>query len=316
MDRPRAPLTGGAPIPGTAHVRPRTAFGHGKVILFGEHAVVYGHPAVAASLPKGATAIAKQGNGRLSIPAWRLEVQVADGSQVGRALQAILTRLDAGGLDFDLAVDIPSRAGLGSSAAVSAAIARATAQAVGLGDHEARQAAFDAEAVFHGSPSGIDTAVAFEGGVGRFDRGAGWQPIHTRQPITLCVGLSGRPRHTLAQVEKVRRLRDQTAAAASILKTMGELSDEGTIALVAGEIDVLGRLLDVAHGLLVAIGVSAFELDTMVHLARSAGAIGAKMTGAGGGGAVIALAPGSEERVLGIWRKHGYDGFLSTLGEP
>ena len=87
--------------------------GHGKVILVGEHAVVYGHPAVATGISVGISAEARPGEGRLSVPAWGLEAVAGDGSDAGRALEAILRRLEARGFDFLADAKIPSRAGLG-----------------------------------------------------------------------------------------------------------------------------------------------------------------------------------------------------------
>jgi mevalonate kinase len=74
--------------------------------------------------------------------------------------------------------------------------------------------------------------------------------------------------------------------------------------------------MDVAHGLLCGLRVSTPEIEILVHGARAAGAIGAKLTGAGGGGAVIALAPGHEHDVVARWRRDGFDGFIATIGEP
>jgi len=98
-----------------------------------------------------------------------------------------------------------------------------------------------------------------------------------------------------------------------ILATLGKLTDDAAGALAIGDVDGLGRTFDAAHGLLCALRVSGPELDTLVHTARAAGAIGAKLTGAGGGGAVIALAPGHERDVLARWKAAGFDGFLAEI---
>src|SRR5438552_2457498 len=171
-----------------------TAFGHGKVILTGEHAVVFGQPALAAGLSRGVTATAIEGTGRLTIPAWDVSVAARDGSPVGQAFAAILARLDTGDLDVMVEAGLPARAGLGSSAAFSIAVARAVATARDREDDVARAAAGDAETVFHGTPSGIDLAAAASGEVGRFQRPHGWRPLAVLQPMPLCIGLSGRAR--------------------------------------------------------------------------------------------------------------------------
>jgi mevalonate kinase len=289
-------------------------FGHGKVILVGEHAVVHGHPALAAGISAGVAAVARAGSGALRVPAWNLAASVGDGTPVGRALEAIVRRVEAPALDFEVDARIPSRAGLGSSAALATAIARAAAAAVGRGGEEAVDAAVTAaEEIFHGNPSGIDAAAAKTGAAGRFSRASGWRPVLVLQKITLCVGLSGRPRDTAAQVAAVGRLCERLPAAGEVLALLGRLADDTAGALGQGDVDGLGRIMDVAHGLLAALRLSSPELEALVHGARAAGAIGAKLTGAGGGGAVIALAPGHERDVLARWRAAGYEGFLADI---
>jgi len=290
-------------------------FGHGKVILVGEHAVVYGHAALAVGISTGISVEARAGSGRLRVPAWQLEASADDGSPVGRALAAILGRLETPGLDFVADAQIPSRAGLGSSAALAVAIARAAAVAVGrAGAIDAIDAAVAAaEAVFHGDPSGIDAAAAKSGTAGSFTRASGWRPVPVLQAMSICVGLSGRPRDTAAQVAAVRRLRERLPVAGEVLALLGHLAGDAGDALGKGDVDGLGRILDTAHGLLAALRLSSPELEILVHGARAAGAVGAKLTGAGGGGAVIALAPGHERDVLARWRAAGYDGFVAQI---
>jgi mevalonate kinase len=289
--------------------------GHAKVILAGEHAVVYGHPALAAGLSVGIDVTARRGSGRLRVPAWGLDATAGDDSVVGRALAAIMRRLETPALDFYADATVPSRAGLGSSAALAVAIARAAAAASGrASDDGAIDAAIEAaETISHGNASGIDAAAAKSGAAGRFSRADGWRPVPVLQGIRLCVGLSGRPRDTAAQVAAVARLRERLSVADDILAALGKLADDAAGALAKGDVDGLGRTFDAAHGLLGALRVSGPELDAMVHTARGAGAIGAKLTGAGGGGAVIALAPGHESDVLARWKSSGFEGFMAEI---
>jgi mevalonate kinase len=289
--------------------------GHGKVILVGEHAVVHGHAALATGISAGITVTATPGGGRLLVPAWQLEASADDGSPGGRALAAIVRRLEAPALDFTADAAIPSRAGLGSSAALAVAVARAAAAAIGrpLSDPAIDAAIAEAETVFHGNASGIDAAAAASGAAGLFSRTLGWRPVAVRQSITLCIGISGVGRDTAAQVAAVARLRERLPAADRVLALLGGLAADGEQALALGDVDGLGRILDVAHGLLASLRLSSPELETLVHGARAAGAIGAKLTGAGGGGAVIALAPGHERDVLARWREAGYQGFLAVV---
>jgi mevalonate kinase len=287
-----------------------TGFGHGKLILLGEHAVVFGAPALAAGIPRGVRATSRPGSGRIAVPAWGVEARAGDGSQIGSAGARLLGTLGALDRDFTVDADIPSRAGLGSSSALAVALARAA------GAEGARlvEAVAEAESVFHGSPSGIDAAAAIHGGVGRFRKGEGWQPVAVQRKFKVCVGLSGKPRDTRTQVEAVGRLCARTPSARRLVDVLGEVTEAGIAALAAGDIDTLGRLFDLAHGLLAGLRVSSPELDTLVHAARAAGAIGAKLTGAGGGGAVIAIAPSHTRDVLARWSELGFQGFETVVG--
>jgi mevalonate kinase len=289
-------------------------FGHGKVILLGEHTVVFGHPGLVAALPVGVEALVRPGEGRILAPAWQLDARVGDESPVGQAMARLFDRLGAEPLDVELVTGIPCRAGLGSSAAMAVAVARAVGARTGASVEAITAAAHASEEIFHGTPSGADTAAAQAGGLGRFRKDTGWQPVAPRQPITLCVGLSGRPRQTAALVEAVATLCRRTPVAHRLIDTLAEATSAGEVALVQGDVDGLGRLFDLAHGALAGLRLSTPELDRMVHDARAAGAIGAKLTGAGGGGAVIALAPSHAHDVLERWRAGGFDGFVAVVG--
>jgi mevalonate kinase len=293
-----------------------TGFGHAKVILLGEHAVVYGQPAVAAGIAAGVRCTASPGQGNIRAPAWQMDVQVGDGSMVSQAVERLCERLHtpAGGLDFWLDAEIPARAGLGSSAAMAVAISQAVAARTGGVPADVLAAATAAETVFHATPSGIDTAAAMRGGVGRFDREAGWQPIPLRHPIDLCVGVSKQVRQTSDLVTGVARLCDRVPVARRLIETLGQVACAGMEALASGDGEALAQEFNLAHGLLSGLGVSTRELDDLVRSARGAGALGAKLTGAGGGGAVIALAPDRGEDVLKVWRGMGCYGFLTRVG--
>src|SRR5882757_523584 len=220
-----------------------SGFGHGKLILLGEHAVVFGAVALAAGMPRGVRATATPGQGHIRVSAWGIDARVGDGSMVGTATARLLAALGAGPRDFMIDTEIPARAGLGSSAALAVAMARAAA-AAGTDDATLLAAVGEAEAVFHGSPSGVDAAAALRGGVGRFRKGEGWQPVAVRRRIRLCVGLSGRPRNTREQVEAVGRLCARTPVARRFIDGLSEAAEAGIEALALGDIDALGRLFD------------------------------------------------------------------------
>ena len=293
-----------------------TGFGHGKVILLGEHAVVFGQPAVAAGIRAGVRAHVSPGSGAISAPAWGLEAQVGDDSLPGQAVRLLLDRLNTDGssLDFWLEAEVPARAGLGSSAAMAVAIARALAARTGASDEHVLAAAAAAESVFHRTPSGIDAAAASRGRLGKFDRQNGWQDLPLPRPFELCIGLSGQSHDTGALVASVAALCTSTPVARRLIDTMGDLARAGMEALAQGDIAGLARVFNMAQGLLSGVGVSTPALDDLIHIARAAGALGAKLTGAGGGGAVIAIAAEHGEEVLRHWRAKGYYGFTTTIG--
>lgn len=294
--------------------RLETGFGHGKVILMGEHAVVYGQPAIAAGIPAGIQAVVTKGNGRLSIPAWSVDSELGSDTALCRAVSGILRTLEAAPLDITCDAQIPPASGLGSSAALAVAIARAAGSYARASAEMQEKAIWEAESVFHETPSGIDTAAASFGGLGVFSRAGGWKPLPASHAIELCVGLSGKGRQTSSMVQSVRQLCDRTPVARRVIDSLGDVTRAGMDALAVGDVDTLGRLFDVAHGLLCALRVSSAEVDALVHAARKAGAIGAKLTGAGGGGAVLALAPGHSQDVLAAWKNQGFEGFVTTLG--
>ncbi len=266
--------------------------------MLGEHAVVHGRPALAAGLPGGldlrATALedtsAPLG---LCIPAWQLDLDLERDADhpVARACLAVLDHVGGArrGYRIEGTSTLPSRAGLGSSAALTVALARLV-----LGT-EARladvvEASLAGERVFHGAPSGIDSWVAARGSVLWFVRGETPEPIQLGAPLPLVVIASGVPRSTADQVAKVsRRLERHPTATAAIFDAIGALVAEGRNALQRGQLDVVAEIMDMNHGLLAALDVSSPTLDRLVLQAREAGARAAKLTGAGGGGCVLAL---------------------------
>lgn len=298
-----------------------TAVGLGKIILLGEHAVVYGYPALAAALDRGVTIAAVPtpagGSLRIDIPAWDLRVLATDDHPVSRALLAICDELGVGRPAVTLVGDaqIPHSAGLGSSAALAVAVARALLayQKRPASPKEVLAAANASEALMHGRASGVDVALAMAGGIGVFRKTTGLRPFPS-VPLRVLVGPSGAARTTSAMVDKVA---DATHASADDkrLRELGGLTDIGAAALVAKDLPALGAAMNRAHEILAGLGVSTEQLDSLCEAARVSGAHGAKLTGAGGGGAVIAIAPRDREQaVLTEWKNAGVTGFVATVG--
>ena len=259
------------------------------------------------------------GSGRLQRPGLGPRRDApATAASAGRALAAIAARgWRRPALDFEADAQIPSRAGLGSSAALAVAVARAAAAAIGRaerrGDRRGRRRGRDGvprQPVGHRRGRRAERRRGAVLARRRLAPGAG-----AARRSRLCVGLSGRPRDTAAQVAAVARLRERLSVGR---RHPGRCWDgwptRRRAALGKGDVDGLGRIFDAAHGLLVrAARLEPGAGRAGAHGARAAGAIGAKLTGAGGGGAVIALAPGHERDVLARWRAAGFDGFLAEI---
>ncbi len=291
----------------------------GKVILCGEHSVVYGYPAIAvpvSGLRARATISAAPSGSGLRIVAADLNETV----QVKTALpthplaaiaRGVLAHLALPEPDATLTLrsEVPIAAGLGSGTTVSVAVARALAAHLGqeLDTETVSALAYEVEKIHHGTPSGIDnTVVAYERPV-YFVKGQPPTPFTIHTPFHLLIANSGIPsatRHTVAAVRQ--RWEANRATYEAYFKRMGDIADAAREHIEAGQIKHLAPLLDENHALLRDIGVSLPVLDQLVSAAREAGAWGAKLTGGGGGGNVIALVPPAHiETVTAALRQAG-----------
>ncbi len=278
-----------------------TASAPAKTILFGEHAVVYGQPAIAVPV-SGLRAFASaepNTKGGLRILAADLDIPVIiDTEAVDHALaltaRLVLKALHAAPPDAAITIrsDIPIASGLGSGAAVSTALARALCAALGQSLDEAALNAliYEVEKIHHGTPSGIDnTVIVYERPV-YFVRG---QPIETLSigaPFTLLIGDTGKSASTRDAVAGVRALFDTDPAAIQpVLDEIGRLVAQARAAIERGDLAQVGGLMGRNHALLRLLTVSSPELDALVEAAETAGALGAKLSGGGRGGNMIAL---------------------------
>lgn len=317
---------------------PRTARGTacGKVILLGEHAVVYGVPALAAGIDRGARAEATRldpGEARASVLRLGDREIAANASaedDIGRAFAQLLGE-DAPPVSVTASSDLPPGGGLGSSAALGVAIARAVEELASEGEAAAREEramarALAWERVFHGNPSGIDTYAAAHGGAFRFVRGEPSVPLRPACDLWLCVGLSGAGASTRAMVEGLARLFERKPdVKRRSIEAITSLVENAALAVEAGDTSGLGKLMDLNHMVLAGLFLSTEALERLCSLAREAGALGAKLTGSGGGGGVIALVPPPEPHgppgepsaaaaaVLAAWKGAGFDGFVTRI---
>ena len=256
-----------------------TGHGLGKIILCGEHAVVYGHPAIALAVDRRVTVTLHRRPGRTAF-----HPSVASDSRLEQAVEFALPQT---GLEVQLESSLPMGRGMGSSAAFAVALVRAKAQLMGeTADLDTiYQNAFAIEQIFHGNPSGLDHAVSSRGGALFYRRGPPPEfetlPCPDWSLIVLDSGTSGDTSAMVTHVAGQRPSIDPT------LQRIGELVQSARSVL--NDPPALGELLNENHTLLRSIGVSTPKLDELTQLARQAGAWGAKLAGAGGGGVVVAL---------------------------
>ena len=296
----------------------------GKIILLGEHAVVYGRPAIALPIPLAVeAAIRKGGDGiNVVIPRWGVEqkVRVTNPGFTGIIAQMLeQLGLDKENMTIEVFPHIPRAMGLGGSSALAVAIIRAIDHAykLGLNDGRINELAFECEKAAHGTPSGVDNTVATYGSplyYQRRDEQPLFSTVKLGQPLELVIGMTGKESLTADTVAKVRASWQQYPERyETIFDQIGHLTMSASDAVKSGQLNELGELMNLCHGYLNALQLSTPELEEMIHVARQNGAVGAKLTGGGGGGSMIALCPDSSAAVKAAIEAAGFRTLAITL---
>jgi mevalonate kinase len=275
----------------------------GKIILFGEHAVVYGRPALAVPVAQVSVKVEIAPSERSGIwieaPAIEMVAELntlPSDHPVAAVLHNFFFLSHISPLP-DLAVrihsTIPVASGLGSGAAVTVALTRALAAHFNhpMTDEHVNAFAYEIEKLHHGTPSGIDNTVVTYARPVYFVRGQPMETLSVAQPFTIVIADTGIRAPTKESVADVRRLWMQdTSRWEAVFDKIGEIASTARRAMEVGELDRLGALMNENHALLQELTVSSPELDRLVESARRAGAQGAKLSGGGRGGNMIALA--------------------------
>jgi mevalonate kinase len=296
----------------------------GKIILFGEHAVVYGRPALAVPVTQVHADVEILASGRPGI--WIAAPDIALHSHLNslpsdHPIAAVIHNFlflsrtspspagrGAGGegsfpnLSIKITSTIPVASGLGSGAAVTVALVRALSSHLDhpMSDEEVNAFAYEIEKLHHGTPSGIDNTVVTYGKPVYFvksppspaGRGAGKEveTFTVGRPFTIVIGDTGIPAPTRESVGDVRKLWGaEKERWEGVFDEIGEIAKQARNAIERGKMKELGGLMNQNHVLLQEMTVSSPELDALVSAARTAGALGAKLSGGGRGGNMIAL---------------------------
>ena len=305
----------------------------GKIILLGEHAVVYGRPAIALPIPLAVEALVREGGDgiNLVIPRWGLEQKVRAGSAHGLSgiLFTVLEQLELQDRSMTIEVfpHVPRAMGLGGSSALAVAIIRAVDKEFGLKlkSGTINRLAYECEKAAHGTPSGIDNTIATYGAPLRYQREATqddasgeprarFDTLKLGEALPMVIGMTGRESLTANSVARVRKAWEtHQSRYDGIFDQIATLTDAGVDAVRDGHFKELGELMNLCHGYLNALQLSTPALEELIHIARANGALGAKLTGGGGGGSMIALCPDSQDEVVRAMEAAGYKTLSITV---
>lgn len=302
----------------------------GKIILFGEHAVVYGRPALAVPVTQVHADVEVMDSPVAGIwidaPGISLHGEISSfpsSHALRTVIESVLRTLALSApppLRIRVTSSIPVASGLGSGAAVSVALIRAlsTHLAHPLPDEQVNALAYETEKLHHGTPSGIDNTVITYARPVYFVRGQPIQTFGVARPFTLVIADTGIPAPTRESVGDVRKLWEaDTTRWEAVFEEVGKIAKAARQAIESGNAPALGPLMNENHALLQKMTVSSPELDRLVWAAREAGALGAKLSGGGRGGNMLALVrPEDAESIRSVLRSAGAkQTIITTLQE-
>jgi len=300
----------------------------GKAILFGEHAVVFGKPAIAVAVDKRAIITITKGKGtkrgittfqspdlnvnaELDLNSGDIKMITGKSGILKYILESVLKSHDGSHIDIKMDMEMPVGAGLGSSAAVTVA----TLAALDI-YHQRKiypskiaKMAHEIEIKVQGAASPLDTAVSAYGGLIYLSENAEVTPLAADLEDSIVIGYTSNRGNTGEMVAGVRKRRDLYPEIMDpLIESVGKITNEAKIilnseTLETKNIESLGELMNINHGILDSMGVNTMELSKMVYISRLAGAVGSKITGAGGGGSIIALCPGYGDDVFNALQK-------------
>jgi len=309
-----------------------TGRGYGKTILFGEHFVVYGLPAIASALGSYTTADVKviEGNGwtvddqRPATPGYKKQKHNEAMQSVQNVIDYLKIDTKNQKLEITFSGNLIAASGVGASAAQCTSLARALNDTFNLDleDEKINEAAYEGEKSYHGTPSGIDNTASTYGGLIWFKKSMSggkntMDLLQARKKMSLVIANSGITASTTEVVSDVRHLKEKYPVKfEKIFNEYENLTKDAKNALTNGDIVTIGNLMNQNHKLLQKITVSGDVNDKLVEIALKNGAVGAKMTGTGRGGLVIALAENEEKQVkiANAIESEGYDAWKTMIG--
>jgi len=279
-----------------------TSSAPGKIILFGEHAVVYGRPALAVPVTQVHVDVEVTASDRpgiwINAPGIELHAELntlSSDHPIAAVIHNFLfiSRVSLfPNLEVKITSTIPVASGLGSGAAVTVALTRALSSFLDfpMPDEEINLFAYEIEKLHHGTPSGIDNTVVTFAKPVYFVKGQPIETFHAGNPFMIVIGNTGISAPTKESVGDVRKLWEADKARwEGVFDKVGEITKQARGAIESGEWKKLGRLMNQNHALLQEMTVSSRELDALVSAAIQAGTLGAKLSGGGRGGNMIAL---------------------------